>query len=136
LVSATFQDVQVTGFDETNAGAANLRIGTQSRKSQVWSGGVRASMNFEGWSPWVRVTADKERNDDARFVTAMPLSLLATGNSYDIQGYPIDSTYTTIQAGVHTWFARNIGFGVSYYNVSGRSNITEWGASAALTYKF
>ena len=44
--------------------------------SEVWSLGVRASYDFGDWTPWVRVTADKERRDDERLVSAVPLSMI------------------------------------------------------------
>ena len=74
------QNVDVNGFDETRRrGGATLTgmltIGTQKRRSEVWSVGARASYDFGNWTPWVRVTADKERRDDPRFVTATVRSL-------------------------------------------------------------
>jgi len=136
VVGATSQDIEVSGFDEANAGSANLRIFNQKRRSTVWSGGLRASTNVAGWTPWIRWTADKETEDDPRFVTAMPLSLAATGNQYDIPAWASDSSYSTFSAGVRGWIARNVGLGVSYYKVSGRSGSDEWGAGAVLSLKF
>jgi len=135
VVSATWQDVEVAGFDEANAGSANLRIAKQNRKSAVYSGGLRASFDFEGWTPWIRFTADKETNDDPRFVTASPLSI-ATGNSYDIQAYSADSSYSTFSAGLRGQLAPQWSLGLSYYMVSGRAGVTEQGASAVVSYKF
>jgi outer membrane lipase/esterase len=136
VVSATWQNVGVSAFDEAGAGSSNLHIGDQTRNSQVWSGGIRASVDWAGFTPWIRFTADKEQENDPRYVTAMPLSLAATGNSYDVLAYAGDTSYTTFQAGVRTMLAPNVGVGVSYYKVSGRSGTNEWSASAALTYKF
>ncbi len=90
----------VNAFDESGAGAADLHIAQQTRRSEVWSGGVRASYMLERWTPWLRVTADRERRDDARFVTASPLSL-ATGNSYDIPAYSPDRNSITTSLGVN-----------------------------------
>ena len=136
VVSFTAQDVDVAGFDETGAGAANLRIFSQKRKSEVWSLGARASMDFGRWSPWIRVTADEEQRDDARRITAMPLTVAATGSSYDIPAYTVDSSFMTIAVGVRGLLANNVALSASYYNVTGRSGSSEWGAGAVISYKF
>jgi len=135
VVSATWQDVEVAGFEEGGAGSANLRISTQKRKSQVWSGGLRASCDFEGWTPWIRFTADKETENDARFVTASPISI-PTGNSYDVPAYMADSSYTTFSAGLRGWLMPQVALGVSYYLISGRSGLNEQGISAVVSMKF
>ena len=135
-VSVTAQNVDVNGFDEAGAGSSGLRIYTQKRRSEVWSAGVRASCDLRGWTPWVRFTADKERRDDPRFVTATPLTVAAIGNQYDIPAYASDTSFTTIAAGVRGWVAPNIALGVSYYKVSGRSGISEQGANATVSVKF
>ncbi len=93
-------------------------------------------MDLEGWTPWVRVTADKEREDSGRVVTAMPLTMIAFNSQYDIPAYAGDTTFTTFQAGVRGTLARNVALGVSFYKVSGRSGISEQGVSAALAMKF
>jgi uncharacterized protein YhjY with autotransporter beta-barrel domain len=135
VVSGTWQDVEVAGFEEAGAGSANLRLSTQKRKSQVWSGGVRASCEWEGWQPWIRFTADKETENDQRLVTASPMSIV-TGNQYDVPAYLGDSSYTTFSAGVRGWLAKNVALGVSYYMVNGRSGSQEQGASAVVSFKF
>ncbi len=135
-VSVNFQNVTVNGFDESGAGAANLHIAEQSRHSELWSGGVRASYELDRWTPWVRVTADRERRDDTRFVTAMPLSLAATGNSYDIPAYSADRDSVTTSVGINGFIAERIGVSLAYYNVTNRSGIKEDGFSGLLSYRF
>ena len=134
-VSVTSQSVDVDAFDESGAGSADLHIAGQSRRSEVWSAGVRASMDLNGWTPWLRVTSDRERHDDARYVTASPLSL-ATGNSYDILAYAPDTSFTTAAIGVNGWIGRRVALGLAYFKVSGRSGIKEDGVSGTLSYKF
>jgi len=135
LVGVTMQNVSVNGFDETDAGAANLRIGDQTRKSEVWSIGARASMDLgEGWTPWIRATYDKERRDDVRLISATPLSL-STGNSYDIPAYMPDTSYTTLAAGIRGQIDR-LGIGLSYTTVLSRSGIRDDGATLLLSYRF
>ena len=135
-VSVTWQGVTVNAFDEGGAGSADLHIAEQSRHSEVWSGGVRASYALERWTPWVRVTADRERRNDARVVTAMPLSLAATGNSYDIPAYAPDRNSVTAAIGINGWIAERLGLSLAYYNVSNRSGIGEDGFSGVLSYRF
>lgn len=137
VVSVFSQNVDVNGFDEdASLGVAGLRIGSQKRKSEVWSGGVRASANIGAWTPWVQVTADKERRDDARFVTATPLTMISTNSSYDIPAYMPDKSYTTAAVGVNGLVTRDVLLSLSYLNVSGRSGIHQdaWGAMVAFRF--
>jgi outer membrane lipase/esterase len=135
-VSVTTQNVTVNGFDEAGAGAANLRIHEQKRKSEVWSGGLRASMTFGRWTPWLRVTADKERRDDERLVTATPLTLVAIGSSYDVPTYSPDTTFTTGAIGVNGWITDRVSLSVAAFKVQGRSGIDESGANAMISVRF
>jgi hypothetical protein len=128
--------VEINQFDEAGAGSSNLRIFGQKRRSEVLSAGVKASFDFRGWSPWIRVTADEEQRDDARFVTALPLTVLATNSNYDVPAFQGDTSWTTIAGGVRGWITPNVGLSVSYYNVSGRSGMSEQGANATLSVKF
>jgi outer membrane lipase/esterase len=134
-VAVTMQNVTVNAFDESGAGSANLHVAQQTRHSEVWSGGVRASLAMGAWSPWVRVTADRERRDDARFVTASPLSL-ATGNSYDIAAYAPGRSFITSAIGLNGVIGDRITLGISYFNISGRSGIKEDGINGVVSYRF
>ena len=134
-VSVTSQNVDINQFDEGGAGSANLRIGAQSRRSEVWSAGVRASMDFGRWTPWVRITADKERKDQARVVTATPLSL-ASLNSYDVPALGFDNSFMTGSVGIRGLVTDQIGVSLAYFKVSGRSGISEDGVSGMLSFRF
>jgi outer membrane lipase/esterase len=134
LVSVTSQNVDINAFDESGADSSNLHIGSQSRRSEVWSVGAKASIDVGSWTPWIRITADKERKDDLRFVTATPLSL-ASNNSYDIPAYNFDTSFVTGAIGVRGHIDR-IGVSLAYYKVSGRSGIKEDGVTGMLSYKF
>ena len=135
-VAVMSQNVDVNGFDETGAASANLRIHQQKRRSEVWSGGLRASYNAGGWTPWLRVTADKERRDDVRLVTATPLTLLAVGSSYDVPAYASDTDYMTTAIGITGFITPRVGLSVSGYKVSGRSGISEGGVNAMVSVRF
>lgn len=138
VVSVLSQNVDVNGFDEeASMGAAGLRIASQKRKSEVWSGGVRASCNcIAGWTPWLQVTADKERRDDARFVTATPLTMIATNSSYDIPAYMPDTSYVTTALGINGLITPQVGLSISYMNISGRSGIKQDGVGAVVSVRF
>ena len=126
----------MNAFDESGGGASGLRISSQKRKSEVWSVGARAIVNWGNWMPWVRVTADKERRDDARVVTAMPLSLASVGSTYDVPTWKPDTSWITTAIGVSGKLAPNVGVSVTYTRVDGRSNIKEDGVSGILSYHF
>ena len=136
LVSFTHQDVTVNAFDESGGGSVDLHIAQQSRASEVWSGGVRASYALGQWTPWARVTVDHDNRGDARFVTAMPISMAATGNSYDIPAYVPDRDSVTASLGVNGYFGDHIGLALAYYNISNRSGLKEDGFSGVLSYRF
>jgi outer membrane lipase/esterase len=130
------QSVTVDAFDENGGGSSNLHLFEQDRRSQVWSVGARASFTVAGWTPWARVTADRERSDDARLVSAMPLSLASTGNSYDLPAYAASKSFVTSSVGIRGLLAEGFGLSVAYTRVSGRSGIKEDGVSAMLSYRF
>lgn len=132
----TSQNVEVEGFTEEGGGAAGLKIGNQKRRSEVAGIGARASYNLGAITPYVRVSADRERARDERFVTATPLSL-ATGNSYDIAGYqPSDSSYITSVIGLRGTIEGWIGYGLQYSKVSSRKGISEDSVAATLSVRF
>lgn len=135
-LAVTTQNVDVNAFDEAGGGAAGLRIQSQKRRSEVWSVGARASVDLGGWTPWVRVTADKERRDDVRFVSATPLSMLAINSTYDIPAYAPDTSYITGSIGVNGAITPNVAVGIAYTKVSGRSGIKEDGVSGVISVRF
>ncbi len=132
----TTQNVEVNGFDETGAGSANLRIATQKRRSEVVSVGIRASFDLGAVTPYAKFTADKERNDDERLITAAPLSLTAV-NAYDLPAYqPADSSWSTFTVGVRGMMTSSIAYGLNYSKVSGRSGVTEDYVSGTVSVRF
>ena len=135
-VSFTHQNVEINAFSEEGGGSSNLRISEQSRRSEVWSAGLRASYELGGgWAPWVRVTADKERRDDVRFVTASPLSI-ASGNSYVIPAYTSDTSFMTAAVGIRGNITDHIGVSLAWFKVSGRSGVTEDGITGVVSLRF
>lgn len=139
-VVAAIQNVTVEAFDETPVGGqpitGALSISQQKRHSEIYSVGGRASYDFGMWTPWVRVTADKERRDDARFVTAGVRSLSSIGMTYDIEGYSPDTSFITTYVGVRGNISNWIGVGLTYYKISGRTGIKEDGITGAVSVKF
>lgn len=135
-IGVTSQNVDVNGFDEANGGSAGLRIANQKRRSEVWSAGARASFNLGQWTPWLRVTADKERKDDVRLVSATPLSMVAIGSSYDIPAYKADTSFVTGAVGINGFVTDKVALSFAYFKVAGRSGIKEDGLSALVAIKF
>ena len=135
-VMVTTQNVTVNGFVEGGAGAANLRIHEQKRRSEIWSVGVRASYDLGGWTPWLRVTADKERRDDERFVSATPLTMDAIGSIYDIPALQSDTKFLTVALGLNGWITPRVGLSLAGFRVEGRDGIDEHGASAMVSLRF
>ena len=132
----TTQNVEVNGFDESGAGSANLRIAGQKRRSEVVSAGIRASFDLGSITPYAKFTADKERKNDERLVTAAPLSLTAV-NAYDLPAYmPADSSWGTFTVGVRGMMSPSVGYGLNYSKVSGRGGVTEDYVSGTLSVKF
>ena len=140
VVGVTMQNVQVNGFDETEIGVTGptsltLRMASQTRKSEVWSFGGRASWRLGGgWMPWVSATYDKERRDDVRLVTATPITL-ATANSYDVPAYMPDASYTTLGLGIRGQIDR-FGIAAAYSTVLSRSGIKDDAVTLLLSYRF
>lgn len=135
FVSSTSQLVTVNAFTEDGAGSANLNILEQTRKSRVTSGGIRASMNFGNWTPFARISMDRDAINADRFVSANPVTV-AAGNTYDIPAYKADSTWVTASVGVRGKLADRVGLSVVYTGVSSNSNVKQDGVTASVSYDF
>lgn len=135
-VSVTTQNVDVNGFDEAGGGTAGLRIHGQKRKSEVWSVGARASITLGNWTPWLRITSDKERRDDLRHVSATPLTMVSIGSTYDIPAYRPDTSFVTGAIGVNAMVTPGVGLSLAYYKVESRSGIKEDGVHGLVSIRF
>ena len=135
FASVTNQSVKVNAFTEANAGSANLNISEQSRDSRVISGGLRASMNMGNWTPFARVSFDRENINNDRLVSANPVSV-TSGNTYDIPGYKGDGSWITSTIGVRGKLADKVGLSVVYSAVSSRENIKQDGVTASVSFDF
>jgi outer membrane lipase/esterase len=135
FASIAMQSVSVAEFSESGSGAADLNIFSQSRTSRVVSAGVRASADLGNWTPYARVSIDKELNDENRFVSANPVSV-AAGLSYDIPAYKPDATWVTGTIGIRGKITNNIGVSVAYSAVSSKQNVKQDGVSAAVAFGF
>ena len=135
-VAWTTQNVEVNAFEESGAGAANLRIAAQKRRSEVASLGIRASWNLGSITPYAKFTADKERKNDERVITASPVSLVS-GNAYDLPAYqPADSSWGTFTVGVRGMMSDTIAYGVNYSKVTGRGGASEDFIAGTLSVRF
>jgi outer membrane lipase/esterase len=135
-VSVTMQDVDINGFDESGAGSANLRMMSQTRKSEMWSGGLRVAYDMGRWVPWIKFTADKERRDGERLVSATPLTMVSIGQSYDVPTYVPDSSFTTFSLGINGLITDRIALSLAGYQVSGRTGIHDNGVNGMVSVKF
>ncbi|MBL8525154.1 MAG: autotransporter domain-containing protein [Betaproteobacteria bacterium] len=135
FASITSQLVTVNEFTEAGAGSANLKIFEQTRRSRVYSGGLRASMKFGAWTPFARVSFDKENFKTPRVVTANPLTV-TSGNSYDIPAYFGDTSWVTGSVGVRGKLADRVGLSVVYSAVSSKSNEKQDGVTASVSFDF
>ena len=89
-----------------------------------------------GWTPWLRVTADKERRDDPRVVSATPLSMVAINTTYDVPTYQPDTSWVTTSIGVAGRLAPKVGLSLVYTRVDGRTGIKEDGFSGMVSFQF
>ncbi|MEP7155882.1 MAG: autotransporter domain-containing protein [Betaproteobacteria bacterium] len=135
FISTTNQVVTVNAFTEDGAGSANLNIFEQSRRSRIFSGGARASMNFGNWTPFARVSMDREDIKGERFVSANPVSIVA-GNAYDIPAYKPDTSWITSSIGVQAKLAERVGLSVVYTGVSSKSDVKQDGVTASVSFDF
>lgn len=136
IVTLSTGQFDVNAFDESNGGSVDLHIADQSRKSEVWGLGIAASADLHGWTPWARVTVNRERRDDARFVTAMPISMAATGNSYELPAYGADRDFWSAAAGVTGYVAPGVALGLNLYTTQSRTGIKDEGLGATVSVKF
>ena len=135
FASVTMQSVDVAEFTESGSGSADLNIRSQSRTSRVASAGVRASADFGNWTPYARVSIDKELNDENRFVSANPVSV-AAGLTYDIPAYKPDNTWVTGTIGIRGKITNSIAVSVAYSAISSKQNVKQDGVTAAVAFGF
>ena len=135
FASYTSQVVDVNGFTESGSGSADLNIFQQGRRSRVTSIGLRASAALGNWTPYARVSVDKEASNDERFVSASPVSV-AAGLSYDIPGYRGDESWVTGTIGIRGKITERVGVSLAYSAVSSKQNVKQDGVTAGVTFGF
>jgi outer membrane lipase/esterase len=139
FVGWTNQQVSVGNFQE-NAGAAtalstDLKIDGQSRNSSVLSAGVRASIKMGSFTPYVRVSFDRDEANKERFVTASPVTI--TQNiKYDIPAYRGDNSWVTGVIGVRGNITPQIGLGLAYTTVSSKEGVKQDGVTGVVSFAF
>ncbi len=135
FAGVTLQDVTVNAFTEDGAGSANLNIAEQLRRSRVVSVGARASFDLGNWTPFARVSMDRDAKKEDRFVSANPVTV-NTGTYYDIPGFKPDPNWVTASVGVRGKLADRLGLSVVYTGISGKTSIKQDGVSASVSYDF
>jgi outer membrane lipase/esterase len=135
FASLTSQTVDVTDFTESGSGSADLNIFKQERSSRVSSFGVRGSIALGNWTPFARMSVDKEETNKDRFVSANPVSV-AAGNSYDIPGYKGDKSWVTGTIGIRGLISQQIALSVAYSAVSSKDGVKQDGVTAGVSIGF
>lgn len=135
FASITNQSIDVAEFSESGSGSADLNIFSQTRTSRVASFGLRGSVDLGNWTPYARVSMDKEQINDDRFVSANPVSV-AAGLSYDIPAYKPDNKWVTGTIGIRGKITNRIGVSVAYSTVSSKQSVKQDGVTAGVTFGF
>lgn len=135
FASITSQVVDVSSFTESGSGSTDLNIFSQGRKSRVASVGLRASAALGNWTPYARISMDKEQSNGDRFISANPVSV-AAGLSYDIPAYKADDSWITATVGVRGKLSDRIGVSLAYSTVNSKQNVKQDGVTAGVSYGF
>ncbi|MEQ1517051.1 MAG: autotransporter domain-containing protein [Usitatibacteraceae bacterium] len=135
FASITAQSIDVSEFTESGSGSADLNILAQARKSRVASFGLRGSIDLGNWTPYARVSMDKEQINDDRFVSANPVSV-AAGLTYDIPAYRPDNTWVTGTIGIRGMLTKRVGVSVAYSAISSKQSVKQDGVTAGVTFGF
>lgn len=137
FVGFTTQNVEVNSFYEDGAGSANLQFQKQKRSSRVSSFGVAAAADLGMFTPYVRVSMEKEHNNDERMVTATAYTFITQTNpSYSIPTVKGDDSWGTFVIGANARFAQRFSAGLAYTSVFSRSNVKADGVTATVAYNF
>jgi outer membrane lipase/esterase len=132
----TTQNVEVNDFYEGGAGSSNLQYLKQRLTSRVSSFGLGASGDFGAITPYVRVSMEKEHNNDQRFVTANAFTFVTQTNpTYSIPTFRGDDSWGTAVIGVNGRFDR-ITAGIAYSSIFSRGNVKADGLTASVSYAF
>ncbi len=138
FVGWTSQQVTVGNFQESAGATAlstDLNIDGQTRNSSVLSAGVRASVKMGSFTPYVRVSFDRDEANKERFVTASPVTI--TQNiKYDIPAYRADNSWVTSVIGVRGNITPQIGVGLAYTAVSSKEGVKQDGVTANVSFAF
>jgi outer membrane lipase/esterase len=139
FVGMTRQTVSVNGFQE-NAGATtalstDLRLDEQTRTSRVTSVGLRASIDVGGFTPFARVSFDRDDNVSDRLVTASVVTV-AQNIKYDIPAYRPDGKWMTGVVGIRGKITDQIGLGLMYTTVNGKDGVKQNGVTANVNFMF
>ncbi len=135
FVSFTSQNVDVNAFTESGSGSADLKISSQKRISRILSAGIRASADMGRFTPFARISLDKEQKNDEREILANPVSVTA-GNTYGIPGYRGDSSWGTATIGVRANLSERFGVSLIYSSVFSRGDVKQDALTASATYRF
>ena len=99
------------------------------------SAGLRASSKIGNFTPYARVSFDRDEGNKERFVTASPVTI-AQNIRYDIPAYRGDNSWITGVIGVRGNITSQIGLGVAYTAVSSKDGVKQDGVTANINFAF
>jgi GH18 family chitinase/uncharacterized protein with beta-barrel porin domain len=137
VLSLQYATQTVGGFTESNAGALNLKVGSQSANSVQSGVGVRASFKAKVGGvpvkPQVSVTWQHEFSDNTRGLNA---SLAAGGSTINFRTDRIGQDFALISLDVPAKITKNLVANVGYTAEVGRDKSTNMGVNLGLKLKW
>ena len=115
--------------------STDLKLDGQTRNSRVVSAGLRGSFKVGNFTPYARISFDRDEGNKERFVTASPVSV-AQNIKYDIPAYRGDNSWVTGVIGVRGNITQQIGLGLAYTAVSSKEGVKQNGVTANLNFAF
>jgi autotransporter-associated beta strand protein len=138
MLSVQFATLETQAFTESNAGALNLKVASQSATSVQTGLGARASYRGKVGNvtvkPQVSVAWQHEYSDNTRGLNAS----LAQGSSnmtFNTISNP-GKNFAMVNAGVSARFSKRFVANVGYTGEVGRSNAANHGVSAGIRFEF
>jgi outer membrane autotransporter protein len=137
VLSLQYATQTVGGFTESNAGALNLKVGSQSANSVQSGVGVRASYKAKVGGvpvkPQVSVTWQHEFSDNTRGLNA---SLAAGGSTMNFRTDRVGQDFALISLDVPAKITKNLVANVGYTAEVGRDKSTNMGVNVGLKLKW
>lgn len=136
-VSLQYATQMIGGFTENNAGALNLKVGSQTANSAQSGVGARASYRAKLGSvtvkPQLQITWQHEFSDNTRGLNA---SLAAGGSTMNFRAARIGHDFALISVDLPAKITKNLVANVGYTAEVGRDKSTNMGVNLGLKLKW